>query len=77
MLTATIPFGARGYKHIPKEVRTNWEPNSLPCIFTGYAGTNQYRVLVNRKIHITRDFDLAKVTPKPTTSTDNEQYVPV
>ena len=76
-LTATIPFGARGYKHIPKEVRTKWEPNSLPCIFTGYAGTNQYRVLVNRKIHITRDFGLAKVTPKLTTSTDKEQCVPV
>ena len=46
-LSDLIPFGANGYKHIPKELRTKWELNSLPCIFTGYAGTNQFRVLIN------------------------------
>jgi len=59
-LADLIPFGAKGFKHVPKELRTKWEPNSVPCIFTGYGGTTQYRVMVNRRIHITRDFDMAR-----------------
>ena len=59
-LADLIPFGAKGFMHVPKELRTKWEPNSIPCIFTGYGGTNQYRVMVNRRIHITRDFDMAR-----------------
>jgi len=29
----------------------------------GYVGTNQYRVLINKQIHITRDLTLLKPTP--------------
>ena len=65
-LPALIPFGAKGFKHVPKELRSKWEPNRVPGIFTGYAGTVQFRVLINRKIHITRDFDLAKAGSEKT-----------
>jgi len=65
-LTALIQFGAKGFKHVPKELRSKWEPNSIPGIFTGYAGTNLFRVLINCKIHITRDFDLAKAGSEKT-----------
>ena len=54
------PFGAIGYKHTPKQLRTKWEPNGQKCIFVGYEGTNQYRVLINKRIHITRDLTLIK-----------------
>jgi len=63
-LGALIPFGAKGYNHIPKELRRKWEPNSIPCTFTGYAGTNQFRVLINRRIHVTRDLTLVKEAKK-------------
>jgi len=59
-LADLMPFGAKGFKHIPKELRTKWKPNSVPSIFTGYGGTNQYRVMVNQRIHITRDFDISR-----------------
>ena len=58
-LGTLIPFGARGFKHVPKELRTKWDPNSVPCIFAGYAGTNQFRVLIEQRIHITRDLTIA------------------
>jgi len=57
-------FGAIGYKHTPKQLRTKWEPNSQRCVFVGYEGTNQYRVLINKQIHITRDLTLLKQTPQ-------------
>ena len=60
-LLELIPFGAKGFKHVPKELRTKWEPNSIPCTFVGYEGTNQFRVLVDNKIQITRDLELAKI----------------
>ena len=58
-LGALILFGAKGLKHVPKELRTKWEPNIVPCIFTGYAGTNQLRVLIDRRIHIPRHLTIA------------------
>ena len=57
-------FGAIGYKHTPKQLRTKWEPNGQRCVFVGYEGTNQYRVLINKQIHITRDLTLLKQTPQ-------------
>jgi len=59
-LATLIPFGAKGFKNVPKELRTKWEPNSIPCTFVGYEGTNQFRVLIEDRIHITRDLVLAK-----------------
>lgn len=76
-LTTVIPLGVRGYKHILKEVRTNWEPNSVPGVFTGYTRTNQFRILINCKIQITRDFDLTKVISRTTTIDTAGQLVPV
>ena len=65
-LRKLIIFGTVGYKHIPKQLRTKWEPNSQKGIFVGYEGTNQYRVLINKKIHITRDLTLVKQPPLET-----------
>jgi len=80
-LADLIPFGAKGFKHVSKELRTKWEPNSIPCTFVGYAGTNIFRVLVDRKIQITRDLVLTKEIPdnqhrKPCLSNDTE-LVPI
>ena len=47
-----IKFGTIGYKHIPKELRTKWEPNSQKCVFVGYGGTNLYRILIDNRIHV-------------------------
>jgi len=46
-LADLIPLGVKGFNLVPKELRTKWKPNSVPCTFTGYGGTNQYRVMVN------------------------------
>jgi len=54
-LRKLIKFGTIGYKHIPKQRRTKWEPNSQKCIFVGYEGTNQYRILIDNRIHVARD----------------------
>jgi len=74
-LRALIPFGARGYKHVPKEVRTKWEPNSIRCIFTGYAGSNQFRVLIDRNIHITRDLTIFKAPLELEPGSQPDTYV--
>jgi len=62
-LTSQIPFGTKGFKHVPKELRTKWEPNSIFCTFLGYEEMNQFRVLTDRKVHVTRDLDLVKAKP--------------
>jgi len=46
-LAELILFSAKGFKHVSKELRTKWEPNGIPCTFVEYAGTNQFRVLVD------------------------------
>jgi len=80
-LTSLIPFGAKAFKHVPKELRTKWEPNSIPCIFTGYGGTNQFRVLIGRKIHITRDLSVGKpnnyTNEQRLTPPSNKPFVPI
>ena len=76
-LANLIPFGTKGFKHVPKELWTKWEPNSVPCIFTGYGRTNQYRVMVNRKIHVTRDFKPAKRTEIDSRNNVPFQRVPI
>jgi len=80
-LADLIPFGAKGFKHVSKKLWTKLEPNSIPCTFVEYAGTNQFRVLVDRKIQITRDLVLTKEIPdnqhrKPCPS-DDTQLVPI
>jgi len=76
-LGALISFGAKGFKHVPKELRTKWEPNSVPCIFTGYAGTNQFRVLIDRRIHITRDLTIADGSTNETVVIPPPGLVPI
>ena len=80
-LSSLIPFGAKGFKHVPKELRTKWEPNSIPCTFMGYAGTNQFRVLIGKRIHITRDLHLAgtakNMHPQSRTHLSEELFVPI
>ena len=76
-----IAFGAKGFYHVPKELESKGEPNSIPCTFVGYEGTNQFQVLVDRKIHITRDLVLMREIPenqhrKPCPS-DHTQLVPI
>ena len=53
--SSLILFWAKGFKHVPKELRTKWEPHSIPCTFTDYAETKQFCVLIGKRIHITRD----------------------
>ncbi|KAG0640904.1 hypothetical protein HOY80DRAFT_1040565 [Tuber brumale] len=74
-LRALIPFRAKGYKHIPKELRTKWKPNSVACIFTEYAKSNQFRVLIDRKIHITRDLTISKTLPEIEPDCQQDTYV--
>jgi len=63
-LRKLIKFGTIGYKHIPKQLRTKWEPNSQKCVFVGYEGTNQYRILINNRIHVARDLTWVQNSPK-------------
>jgi len=76
-LRALISFGAKGFKHVPKELRTKWEPNSVPCIFTGYVGTNQFRVLIDRRIYITRDLTIADDSTNETVAIPPPGLVPI
>jgi len=54
-----------------------WEPNSISCIFTGYAGTNQFRVLMDRRIHITRDLTIADGSTNETIAIPPPGLVPI
>jgi len=54
-LSHLILFGTHALRHIPKNKRTKWEQNGERCIVIGYEGTNQYRVLIGRKIYCARD----------------------
>lgn len=49
-------FGAVAYMQRPKETRRKLEATSVKGIFVGYeAGSKAYRVLVNNKIHVSRN----------------------
>jgi len=57
-LSHLIPFGTLAFHHIPKVKRTKWEKNGQQCRVVGYAGRNQYRVVVRNKIQIVRDIQV-------------------
>jgi len=54
-LSHLIPFGTLAFHHILKAKRSKWEKNGQESRVVGYAGTNQYRVVVGSKILIVRD----------------------
>ena len=80
-LTSLITFGAKAFKHVPKELRTKWKPSSISCIFTGYGGTNQYTELIRRNIHITSALSVAKLnnytTGQRVIPLSKEPFVPI
>jgi len=36
-LVNLIPYGAKGFRYVPKEVRSKGEPISIPCTLIGYG----------------------------------------